>query len=148
MRRDSGRIVVDRSAPCKRSGAAPCTLDYDDGVTLNQRDVGTVTVIDVKGRIAVQEGAAAFSETLQGLARRGRQHVLVNLCDTPYIDSTALGEMIRAYTTLARKGGAFKLLNPTRHVRELLTLTNLSTVFEMFDSETDAVASFKPRTSE
>ena len=81
-------------------------------MTLSQRAVGNVTVIDVAGRIAVQDGASAFSDAVQTLVQQGRSNLLLNLRDTPYIDSTALGEMIRAYTTLARKGGAFKLLHP------------------------------------
>lgn len=109
---------------------------------LNERQIGDVTVLDVHGRIAVQEGADIFRRAIERLVEDDRLKILVNLRETPYIDSTALGEMIRAYTTLTRKGGALKMLSPTRPVHDLLAITNLAEVFKAFDDESAAIASF------
>lgn len=114
-------------------------------MTLNERQVGNVTVVDIHGRVAVQDGAGVLRETLERLIQDGRTNIVLNFRHTPYIDSTALGEMIRAYTTLSRKEGAIKLLNLTRPVQELLQVTNLLAVFETFDSEPAAIESFRAR---
>lgn len=111
-------------------------------MTLQERQVGDVTVVDIHGRIAVQDGASALRDTLEQLVRQNRTNIVLNFADTPYIDSTALGEMIRAYTTLKRRGGALKLVNLTRAIHDLLQVTNLLTIFDTFAGEQDAVRSF------
>jgi anti-sigma B factor antagonist len=101
-----------------------------------------VTIIDVGGRITIQEGADAFRDLVRPLLREGRVKLVLNLRDSPYIDSTALGEIVRAYTSATRKGGALKLLNVTNRIHELLTITKLLSVFDLFDAEAEAVRSF------
>ena len=115
-------------------------------MTIGQRAVGDVIVVDVSGRIAIQEGADQFRDVTRELIRQGHMKVVLNLQDVPYIDSTALGEIIRTYTSVIRKGGSVKLLNVSSHVHQLMVITRLLSVFDLFDSEADAVKSFgKPR---
>jgi anti-sigma B factor antagonist len=111
-------------------------------MTLHERLIGDVTIIDVEGRITVQDGADTFRDAVRQLVRQGRVKLVLNLKDTSYIDSTALGEIIRTYTSVIRKGGTLKLLNVPARVHELLTITSLLSVFDLFDAEADAVKSF------
>ena len=115
-------------------------------MTIGERSVGDVTVVDVGGRITIQEGADQFRDLTRDLIRQGRVKLVLNLREVPYIDSTALGEIIRSYTSVIRKGGSVKLLNVSAHVHQLFVMTRLLSVFDLFDSETEAVKSFgKPR---
>ena len=109
---------------------------------LHQRVIGDVTIIDIGGRLTVEEGADAFRDLVRQLVRDGRVKLVINFHDAPYIDSTALGEIVRAYTSATRKGGTLKLLNVTARVHELLMITKLLSVFDLFDAEAEAVKSF------
>jgi anti-sigma B factor antagonist len=111
-------------------------------MTVHERSIGDVTILDISGRITVQDGADVLRDTVSGLVALGRVKLVVNFRSVPYIDSTALGELIRAYATTVRRDGGLKLLNLSRRVRELLTLTRLLAVFEHFESEDAAVAGF------
>jgi len=111
-------------------------------MTISERLIGTVTILDIDGRVTVQDGADQFREKVRQVVRRGRLNLVLNLRGVPYIDSTALGEIVRAYTTATRFGGALKLLNVHGRVHELLVMTRLSSVFDSFDTEADAVRSF------
>ena len=111
-------------------------------MTLHERWIGDVTIIDIDGRITVQDGADLFRDAVRQLVRQGRVKLVLNFHDVSYIDSTALGEIIRAYTSVTRKGGALKLLNVTTRVHELLMITRLLSVFDLFDAEAEAVKSF------
>jgi anti-sigma B factor antagonist len=111
-------------------------------MTLTTRDAGAVTVVDIAGRITVQEGADEFRDLARDLLDRDRARIVLNMRDVPYIDSTALGELIRTHTSATRHHGSLKLLNVSPHVHQLLVITNLLSVFDLFDSEADAVRSF------
>jgi anti-sigma B factor antagonist len=111
-------------------------------MTIGERSVGDVTIVDVSGRITIQEGADQFRDLMRDLMRRGRMKVVFNLQNVPYIDSTALGEIIRTYTSVIRKGGSVKLLNVSTHVHQLLVITRLLSIFDQFDAEAEAVKSF------
>jgi anti-sigma B factor antagonist len=111
-------------------------------MTIGERSVGDVTIVDVSGRITIQEGADQFRDLMRDLMRRGRMKVVFNLQNVPYIDSTALGEIIRTYTSVIRKGGSVKLLNVSTHVHQLLVITRLLSIFDLFDVEAEAVKSF------
>jgi anti-anti-sigma factor len=111
-------------------------------VTIHERSVGEITVIDIDGRMTIEEGADVFRQTTRRLIALGRWRLVLNLQDTPYIDSTALGEIVQAYTTVTRKGGSLKLLHVPERVYRLLAITKLVRVFEVFEAETDAVQSF------
>ena len=109
---------------------------------ITERTSGDVTIIDMEGRVTLDEGADDFRELTRRVIREGRLKLVINLEKVPYIDSTALGEIIRTYTSVIRHNGSVKLLNVSSHVHQLLVITNLLSVFDLFDSEDDAVKSF------
>ena len=111
-------------------------------VKLTTRQVGDVTVVDAVGRITLGEGASTFRDTIRDLASNGRKKLLLNLAEVSYIDSSGIGEMVSGFTTVTNQGGQVKLLNLTKRVKDLLQITKLYTVFEVFDDEAAAVRSF------
>jgi anti-sigma B factor antagonist len=111
-------------------------------VKLTTRQVGDVTVVDAVGRITLGEGASTFRDTVRDLASNGHKKMLLNLAEVSYIDSSGIGEMVSGFTTVTNQGGQVKLLNLTKRVKDLLQITKLYTVFEVFDDEAAAVRSF------
>jgi anti-sigma B factor antagonist len=109
---------------------------------LTTRQVGDVTVIDGNGRITLGEGSSNFRDTIRELMTKGEKKLLLNLGDVSYIDSSGIGEMVSAFTSVTNQGGQLKLLNLTKRVKDLLQITKLYTVFEVFDDEAAAVRSF------
>ena len=107
-----------------------------------ERQVGDVVILDLHGKILIGEGDDALREAVTKLADGGKNKILLNLADVPYVDSAGLGEIVRTYTTVSRKGGKLKLLNLTKKIQDLLSITKLLTVFETFDNEDDALRSF------
>lgn len=113
-------------------------------MTLQERLVQDVMLIRITGRVTLNEGAGPFGDRLRQLVEQGRTRLVIDFGDVPYIDSTALGALLVTRASTARRGGAVKLLHVHGHVRELLEVTQLTHVFEMFDSDTQALASFEP----
>ena len=111
-------------------------------MTLTTRQVGDVTVIDASGRITLGEGSTAFREKIRELTASGNKKVLLNLADVNYIDSSGIGSLVSGFTNVTNQGGAFKLLSLTKRVEDLLQITKLYTVFEVFDDEAAAIRSF------
>jgi len=111
-------------------------------VKLTTRQVGDVTVVDAVGRITLGEGASTFRDTVRELVASGHKKMLLNLAEVSYIDSSGIGEMVSGFTTVANQGGQLKLLNLTKRVKDLLQITKLYTVFEVFDDEAPAIRSF------
>jgi anti-sigma B factor antagonist len=109
---------------------------------IDQRAVGDVVVLDLKGRITMGEGDELLKDKVNSLVNQGHKKIVLNLAEVPYIDSAGLGEIVRTYTTVSRQGGSLKLLNLTKRITDLLSITKLLTVFETFDSENEAVRSF------
>ena len=109
---------------------------------IQERAVGDVMVLDLKGKITLGEGDELLKDKVNSLVNQGHKKIVLNLADVPYIDSAGLGEIVRTYTTVSRQGGSLKLLNLTKRITDLLAITKLLTVFETFDAETDAVKSF------
>jgi anti-sigma B factor antagonist len=107
-----------------------------------ERQIGDVVILDLHGKILIGEGDDALREAVTKLADAGKTKILLNLADVPYVDSAGLGEIVRTYTTVSKKGGKLKLLNLTRKIQDLLSITKLLTVFETYESENDAVRSF------
>ena len=107
-----------------------------------ERAVGDVTVLDLKGKMTLGEGDELLKDKINSLIQQGRRKVVLNLEDVPYIDSAGLGEIVRTYTTISRQQGSLKLLNLTKRITDLLSITKLLTVFDTYDSEADAVRSF------
>ena len=111
-------------------------------VKMTTRQVGDVTVIDAAGRITLGEGASSFRDTVRELSAKGDKKILLNLSDVSYIDSSGIGEMVSGFTTVTNHGGQLKLLGLSKRVKDLLQITKLYTVFEVFDDEAAAVRSF------
>ncbi len=111
---------------------------------IQQREREGILILDLKGRLVVGEPIASLRERIRELSETGRNNVILNLASVDYIDSTGLGGLVISYTTLKRAGGALKVLNLSKRNIELLVLTKLSTVFEVFNDEQDAVNSFFP----
>jgi anti-sigma B factor antagonist len=107
-----------------------------------ERLVGDVVILDLQGKILIGEGDDQLREAVTKLADSGKSKILLNLAEVPYVDSAGLGEVVRCYTTVSRKGGKLKLLNLTKKIQDLLAITKLLTVFETYDSEDEAIRSF------
>ncbi len=111
-------------------------------VKLTTRQVGDVTVIDAVGRITLGEGSSSFRETIRDLAAKGSKKILLNLAEVSYIDSSGIGELVSGFTTVTNHGGQLKLLSLNKRVKDLLQITKLYTVFEVYEEEAAAVRSF------
>jgi anti-sigma B factor antagonist len=109
---------------------------------IEERVVSGVVVLDLKGKVTLGEGDELLKEKVNSLVNQGHKKIILNLADVPYVDSAGLGEIVRTYTTVSRQGGSLKLLNLTKRITDLLSITKLLTVFETFESENDAVRSF------
>jgi anti-sigma B factor antagonist len=109
----------------------------------NTRQVNGVTVVDMSGRITLGEGSVILRDTIRDLLSRGNKKILLNLGDVTYIDSSGIGELVSAFTSVRNQGGELKLLNLTKKVHDLLQITKLYTVFDIKDDETAAVGAFK-----
>ena len=109
---------------------------------IEERVVGNVMVLDLKGKLTLGEGDELLKDKINSLVQQERKAILLNLEDVPYIDSAGLGEIVRTYTTVSRQGGKLKLVHLTKRIQDLLSITKLLTVFETFDSEQEALASF------
>jgi len=109
----------------------------------SNRQVNGVTVVDMSGRITLGEGSVVLRESVRDLVAKGQKKILLNLGDVTYIDSSGIGELVSAFTTVRNQGGELKLLNLTKKVHDLLQITKLYTVFDIKDDETAAVGSFK-----
>ena len=109
---------------------------------IDERSVGDVVVLDLKGKVTMGDANQLLKEKIGSLLEQGRKKIVLNLAEVPYLDSAGLGEVVRAYTTVSRQGGSLKLLNLTKRISDLLSITKLLTVFDTFDSENDAVRSF------
>lgn len=109
---------------------------------INERREGVVTVLELRGNIRIGESNVHLHRVLRDLVQRGDRRILINLAEVSYIDSTGLGELVGGYTTLQKNHGELKLLKLTERVRELMVITKLLTVFEVFDDQNEAIASF------
>jgi len=110
---------------------------------LSERKVGDVVIVDVSGKITLGGGGdQVLKDKMRSLVQQGHAKLLLNLGDVSYVDSAGLGEIVQSYATVNKNGGSLKLLNVTRRIKDLLSITKLLTVFETFDSEAEAVTSF------
>lgn len=109
---------------------------------IEERVVNDVTILDLKGKITLGDGDEALKDKINSLVLQNRKRILLNLAEVPYIDSAGLGEVVRTYTTVSRQGGQLKLVNLTKRITDLLSITKLLTVFETFDVEAEALKSF------
>jgi anti-sigma B factor antagonist len=114
------------------------------GLEIGRRDREGVVVLDMNGRITVGDEASRFREVMRELAKTPQPKVILNLKDVDYIDSTGLGAIVMCATTVRNAGGEVTLVNLNKRTIELLVMTKLSTIFDSFTDETDAVNSFFP----
>jgi anti-sigma B factor antagonist len=112
-------------------------------LNLKERQEGDVTILDLSGKITIGEGSVQLREAVRGLLDAGRKKILLNLGDVAYVDSSGIGELVSSYTTTNNQSGQLKLLNLTKKIQDLLMITKLLTVFETFDNEQAALASYK-----
>jgi anti-sigma B factor antagonist len=106
------------------------------------RQVDGVTIVDLSGRITLGEGSVVLRDTIKDLLGKGQKKILLNLADVSYIDSSGIGELVSAFTSVRNQGGELKLLHLTKKVHDLLQITKLYTVFDVKDDEAAAIAAF------
>ena len=106
------------------------------------RQVDGVTIVDLSGRITLGEGSVILRDTVREVIGQGNKKILLNLGDVTYIDSSGIGELVSAFTSVRNQGGELKLLNLTKKVHDLLQITKLYTVFDIKDDEAGAIKSF------
>jgi anti-sigma B factor antagonist len=111
-------------------------------IKVSTRQVDGVTILDLSGRITLGEGSVVLRDAIRDLIAKGDKNILLNLGDVSYIDSSGIGELVSAFTSVKNNGGELKLLNLTKKVHDLLQITKLYTVFDVKDDETTAVGSF------
>jgi anti-sigma B factor antagonist len=110
---------------------------------ISEREIGDVVIIDVSGKVTLGEsGDAMLTDKLRSIVQQGKKKMLLNLADVTYVDSAGLGAIVHAYATVTNQGGTLKLLNVTKRIKDLLSITKLLTVFDTFDNEAEAVTSF------
>ena len=111
---------------------------------IHERVVGNVTVLDLEGRLVLGEGDRLLRDEVDSVVRQGRTLLVLNLAAVSHVDSAGLGQIVRTHTTLTRHGGRLRLLRADKRTRDLLSITKLITVFELFDDEPAAVTNFSP----
>ena len=111
-------------------------------MTIQERTLDSVVVLDLGGRLALGDGDALLKERVQQLIAGGTRRIILNLTDVSYVDSAGLGALVAVFLDSKKQGGSVKLVNPSKRLRDLLTMARLLTVLEITDSEPEAVASF------
>jgi len=108
-----------------------------------ERQAGDVTILDLSGKITIGEGSVALRTAIRRMLEEGKKKILLNLGGVGYVDSSGIGELVSSYTAINKDGGQLKLLNLTQKIQDLLTITKLLTVFDVYESESEALNSFK-----
>jgi anti-sigma B factor antagonist len=109
---------------------------------MRTREVNGIVIVDLSGQLTLGEASAALRDEVRDQAGHGFRNILLNLADVTYIDSAGLGELTAAYTSVKNRGGHLKLLNLTKRVHDLMQITKLYTVFDVYDDEKKGIASF------
>ena len=111
-------------------------------MSIQTRNVHGVTILDIRGRVSLGEESALIRTTIRSLVESGQTNLILNLANIRTVNSTGIGELVSSYTHVVDQGGALKLLHLTKRTRELLAITKLLTVFDTFEDEAEAIASF------
>ncbi len=111
-------------------------------ITITERQAGDVTILDLDGKVTIGEGSVALRSAIRRLLGEGKNKILLNLGGVGYIDSSGIGELVSSFTAVNKENGTLKLLNLTQKIQDLLAITKLLTVFDVYDAEADALASF------
>jgi anti-sigma B factor antagonist len=140
---ESSPLTPFSTAPNRKCLATFRALDETMiNLYIGERTVEDVTILDLKGRERIHGATISLHESIRCLAREGKVQVLLDLAWVNHIDSSGLGELVSSYVTLDEKGGALKLMHMTESVHNLMTVTKLLTVFDVYDDEPEALASF------
>lgn len=111
-------------------------------MTIEQRTAGAVTILDLNGKLVLGEGTGLLKDKVQSLVFQGNKQVLLNLAGVSYMDSAGLGELVATQSNVTRQGGQIKVANLTKRVTDLLTISKVLTVFDVYDSEAEALSAF------
>jgi anti-sigma B factor antagonist len=112
------------------------------GMTIEERPTGDVMILDLKGKLTIGDGDELLKDKINSLVQQGHTKLILNLAEVPYIDSGGLGQVVRTYTTVKQHNGSLKLMNVTKRIEDLLAITKLLTVFDVFETEQEALQSF------
>ena len=112
-------------------------------LNIRERQAGDVTILDLEGKITIGEGSVSLRSAIRRLIEEGKKKILLNLAGVGYVDSSGIGELVSSYTTIGRESGQLKLLNLTQKIQDLLAITKLLTVFDVYEDEATALNSFK-----
>lgn len=116
-------------------------------LTIRERQINNTSVLDLDGKLRLGEGSQEFHNAIRTLIEKGRKNIVVNLENVTSIDSSGLGELVAGYVAVTRSGGQINLLHLSKRVHELMFMTKLLTVFDVYDSESEAVNSFEAQTA-
>lgn len=111
-------------------------------LNITERQAGDVTILDLSGKVTIGEGSVALRTTIRRLLGEGKKKIILNLAQVGYVDSSGIGEFVSSFTAVNKEGGTLKLLSLTQKIQDLLAITKLLTVFDVYDSESEALSSF------
>lgn len=111
-------------------------------ITISERQAGDVTILDLDGKVTIGEGSVALRNAIRQLLGEGKTKILMNLGGVGYIDSSGIGELVSSFTAVNKEGGTLKLLNLTQKIQDLLAITKLLTVFDVYEDEATALSSY------
>ncbi len=112
-------------------------------LNITERQAGDVTILDMNGKVTIGEGSIALRNAIRRLLGEGKSKILLNLGNVGYVDSSGIGELVSSFTAVNKEGGTLKLLNLTQKIQDLLAITKLLTVFDVFEKEDEALSSFE-----
>lgn len=112
-------------------------------LTITERQAGDITILDMSGKVTIGDGSVALRNAIRRLLQENKKKVLLNLAGVGYIDSSGIGELVSSYTTVRQEDGQLKLLNLTQKLQDLLAITKLLTVFDVYEDEGTALGSYK-----
>ena len=112
-------------------------------LNISERQAGDITILDLKGKVTIGEGSVALRSAIRRLLEEGKKKILLNMLGVGYIDSSGIGELVSSYTSINKDGGQLKMLNLTQKLQDLLAITKLLTVFDVYENESEALNSFK-----
>lgn len=111
-------------------------------INISERQAGDITILDLTGKVTIGEGSVALRTAIRRLLGDGKNKLLLNLAGVGYIDSSGIGELVSSFTAVNKEGGVLKLLNLTQKIQDLLAITKLLTVFDVYENEAEALASY------
>ncbi len=111
-------------------------------ITISERQAGDVSILDLSGKVTIGEGSVALRNAIRRMLGEGKSKILLNLGGVGYVDSSGIGELVSSFTAVNKEGGTLKLLNLTQKIQDLLAITKLLTVFDVYENEAEALASY------